>query len=110
VLQWMLIGVLFAYRGAEMIVFDDGPFEVFVWLRSLPSSMLMYDRKPARLWNTLQDLLGCPYCVGVWMSMFAAAVIVAGLRLGVMQWVLLSGSIAGGQSLLETVVRGDHDA
>jgi hypothetical protein len=57
-----LIMGLAVWRFSNMLVYDEGPGDVFGWIRR---HMIRENDKPGSLSQGMQ----CPYCVSVWLSM-----------------------------------------
>ncbi len=65
----LIFATLATFRLAEMLVVDDGPFEIFINLRGWldkprAGSMLVY-----HLRNLARGLVTCAHCAGVWISL-----------------------------------------
>ena len=96
--HWVL-AVFVCYRVTALIVYDEGPFDVFLKIRIAGGR---YDyAKNGRPATEIGRLLICPFCVGVWV----AAVLAVALRpTGVLEWGMYWLSIAGAQAFLQDVV------
>lgn len=54
------------YRLSRLIVFDEGPFDLFLKFRELVG---VYDRDVnGRAKTSIGRLFACPYCIGLWIS------------------------------------------
>jgi hypothetical protein len=85
--------VLACYRLTRLIVFDDGPFDVFAKLRVWAG---VYDyASNGRQATQLGRLLGCPYCTG----MYAAALVWF-----LPEWLVMVLAVAGGQSWVQSMI------
>lgn len=93
----LILACLAVFRAAEMIAVDDGPFDIFANIRILVGC---YDfNETGRAKTNLGRLLGCPYCVGVWLA-FIAALIIAPFDFHLpLYWF----AIAGGQAFIQTI-------
>jgi len=93
----LAIAAFACFRGGELIVKDDGPFDCFLKFRmAVGAHTLGPDNRPA---SVLGKLFSCPYCVGVWLAL-ACAVVLAPLDWHlVLYWL----AIAGGQAFLQTI-------
>lgn len=60
-LTWIGLSALASFRIAELLVIDDGPFEIFVYFRGWANSS-----NPI-LKNTGQ-VLNCVHCTGIYVS------------------------------------------
>jgi hypothetical protein len=58
----VVIVALAAYRTARMIALEDGPFDVFSRFRS------KFDKPKGVPLNWIERGVGCPLCVGFWVS------------------------------------------
>ena len=89
---------LATYRLARLIAYD----EIFAWLRERVAEV---EDVPFLAW--LNDLVNCPYCLGVWFAVAMLGLLWAGtpVTLGI---VLVLG-VAGAQDFLESASRGDRD-
>lgn len=102
-----VLAFLAVYRIAQLITIDDGPADVFVRLRTWTGC---YDLGPNGQPKTgLGKLFGCPFCVGVWVSMPLAvwATLPTILRGSWAEWPILAiimvFALSGAQSFLEIV-------
>ena len=89
----LLISILAAYRLAQLVSVDAGPFDMFKRLRLL-CGQIAYEHKNLK---TLADLVNCPFCTGVW---FALAITIA---VQPECWFVYWMAVAGGQALLQTL-------
>lgn len=105
----LLVAILACYRISALVTLDDGPFDVFIWVRAFWGRLAARNlsRLVKLLAKTVADLVHCQYCLGVWVA-GALAVILFGTNLYTLVWWL---AIAGGQSFLADVVnlRGHHE-
>jgi hypothetical protein len=89
-LPLILLSALAVFRLAELFVFDDGPFELFAYLRGwvlVGNPML----------RTIGRALSCVHCTGLYLSaLFAIPFFLQSLYIGV----LAALAIAGLQSVL----------
>lgn len=96
--DWFLFVLLtFAsYRVTQLLVYDDGPFDLILKFRV---AVGVYDRNEAgETQNPVAKLFSCPYCMGLWISFFAALVsYLYGHNLFIW-WIAIGGS----QSFLES--------
>ena len=83
-LMRLIFAVLTIYRLARMIASDDGPLFLFKRLRywakdrayyeALTTGQVIDDRHFSK-WHNLAEGLSCPYCIGVWLSLPAFALV-----------------------------------
>lgn len=99
-----LLAALACYRLSTLLVYDDGPFDIFARLRSV-AGVYRYGENG---WpeSPLGRLLSCPHCVGVWIAAGMAALVLWPGVLG--DAVLLVFAIAGVQSFLEEVTNASR--
>ncbi len=95
-LRWLL-AALACYRLAQLMALDDGPGDIFRELR-LWAGCHEYgpDGRPK---TGLGRLLGCPYCVGVWLALPCAALALRPCPLGDIALAILG--LAGAQAWLQ---------
>lgn len=95
--NWFLFVLLTlaSYRITQLLVYDDGPFDLIFKFRDWIG---VYELNQAgERQSFLGKLFSCPYCLGLWVSLFAALVgTLYGHNLFI--WWL---AIAGGQAFLE---------
>lgn len=80
----LIVGILATWRLSALLFYDTGPFGVFQHLRELAEGRAF-----------IGDLLGCFWCVSVWVGLACAAAILCGYW-----WVLLPFALSGGAVLL----------
>ena len=95
----ILIRLLFcglaAFRLAEMLVIDDGIFDIFANLRG------WFNKAPLNskgLRRTIANGLQCVYCTGVWMSILLVPTFY--ITTPATDFILLTFAVAGVQSIL----------
>jgi hypothetical protein len=93
----VLLGILACYRVTQMLVYDDGPSNIFANLRAKVWEIARQSREGSPGWN-LGRLFDCPYCMGVWVAL-AISLIVAEFSL--INWL----AISGGQAIIESLLR-----
>ncbi len=63
-IERLVICALAVYRLAEMLVMDDGPFDMFVelrgWLQRSPDKSLR---------RNFYNGVSCVYCIGTWLAL-----------------------------------------
>lgn len=91
----LILAILATYRLAQLIAFDDGPFDLIARFREF------LGRNAYRgLWvKTLADMINCPFCLGIWISLFITLSIrqYSSFLEFFLQWI----GIAGGQAFLQ---------
>lgn len=65
---WLLLMTLAVYRVARMIAYEDGPWDVFLRLRSLAFQKLRQGQMGD---HWVYRGLSCPLCVSFWLSWLA---------------------------------------
>jgi hypothetical protein len=91
---WLVVCALAAFRLAELVVIDYGPFDVFFNLRG-------WANKPptdTRFRGTLAGVLSCIHCAGLWMAVLVGLFYYSGNS--ILHLVLFIFGIAGLQSIL----------
>lgn len=86
-----LILVLATFRITEMIVVDEGPFDMFVRWRAF----LVRNAHKSKLNETLAKLFDCKFCMGIWVSLLV--VLMTNYGLGLLVFIF---AIAGAQSVI----------
>lgn len=75
----VIVGTLAVWRATHLLQAEDGPWGIFVRIRRLAGS---------GFWG---ELLDCFYCLSLWMSIPAAAIIAPSWQEGLLLWLALSG-------------------
>ena len=89
--------ILVSYRITDLIVLDDGPFDVFKKLREAIGRFAAIHRSA----KGLGKLINCPFCLGVWISGLSSLLFIFPSLPG--DIFLIAIGIAGGQALLDSV-------
>ena len=93
----VIVGVFACYRLTQLITIDDGPLEVFKWLRVMAG---VYDRGPkGHPQRMLGKLYGCPWCIGVWVALVITYFVLNSFIVSDILMLILA--IAGGQAYLQ---------
>lgn len=97
----LALAMLAAYRVTQLVVYDEGPWSLFLRLRM---RMGVYDRRANGEAKTLKGrLFACPYCMGMYVScLMAIPVLLPGW---LSDLVLIASGVAGAQAVLETLLR-----
>lgn len=96
--------VLASFRLTHLFVFDSILEPLRRWLRGAPAPGVRAGAGPGPVRRWLSDLVGCYWCTGIWVAMGLLAL----QRLWpspVTDGLLLVLAVAGGQALLESLVR-----
>ncbi len=91
---WLIVCALAAFRLAELVVVDDGPFDVFFHLRGWANKPPT--GTPVR--GMLAGALSCVHCAGIWMALLAGLLYAS--QTNVLRWILFILAVAGLQSIL----------
>ena len=93
----VVLACLACYRLSQLVALDGGPLMLFGRLRrSIGRKAAM---NPSSLWSSVAELLGCPYCLGVWFAAPLLSFVVAPAWTS--DLFLLWWGIAGTQAVLE---------
>lgn len=98
----LLFAVLTCYRLAQLLVYDDGPLFVFDRLRTFTEDRKIKEQARGKLkgpWASLDGVVTCPFCVGLWASIVCLVLIIYPTYPG--DLFLLWWGIAGGQAYLQ---------
>lgn len=90
-----VLAILACYRLSQFVAFDDGPFDLMLKIREL-IGVYDYDES-GRAKSGFAQLIGCPYCLGIWFALPLALFLQYGSP--VLAWL----GIAGGQAFLEAL-------
>jgi membrane-associated protease RseP (regulator of RpoE activity) len=103
-----ILSILAAFKFAELITIEIGPFAIFDRFRSQAGRWASGSRAKHsnisgfRSASTeFADLVNCPFCVGIWISFVLALLNLFPTFVGDAAIVFLA--IAGGQSFLQTL-------
>ena len=107
-LAWLVILAFAVFRVSWMFAREDGPFGVFAVVRE-KMRMGITNREPGKFGDfnwTLSELLNCPLCLGIWISVLALiAVTIPGIALRI---IILLLAISGMQSFLTLLIIKDE--
>lgn len=100
-LTHLIVAGLAAYRIAQLFVYDEGPFSVFLNFRV---TMGVYDLAQNGQPKTLRGrLFACPYCVGLYAAIACTLLLL--LRWPVVDLVVIIFAVAGLQAAIENRTR-----
>ena len=103
----IVLAILATYRLAQLVALDDGPFDCFVFLRDLTvysyKNKQRYLKRRGPVWHSLEELVNCPYCLGVWFAGLMTVVIAQIEPLNIWTGLLIWLGIAGGQCALQSI-------
>lgn len=95
-LRW-LFAALTVFRLSQLVVYDDGPWDVMLRLRTWAGAYdLGENGEPVMTWG---KFFACPYCVGVWLAFGVLALVFTVSVAGDM--LLAWWGLAGAQALME---------
>jgi hypothetical protein len=92
-LRW-LFAALAVYRLSQLVVYDDGPWDVLLRFRTWRG---VYDFHESG--ESGNKFLSCPFCVGVWIAGALLIVVLTETMVG--DLFLAWWGLAGAQALLE---------
>jgi hypothetical protein len=96
----VILVILSCYRIAQLFTIDSGPFDIFQIGRNKLGRMAA----GSLLAKNFAELVSCPYCLGVWISLgLTPAVIFPNLFFDA---IILIWGVAGGQALLQGITDG----
>lgn len=96
----LLLATFSLYRLAQLIAIDDGPMFVFEKIRSYIAGRAYLKEQFNHHysgWQSLNDGIRCPYCVGLWLAI-PIGILVHYNLIPDLAWLILG--IAGMQSFL----------
>ena len=102
----ILLAVLAIFRLSYMLAREDGPFGIFVRMRAYFGKAVVVDIESRQgiygpSW-TLAELVNCPHCIGFYLSILFAFLIIFPSIVG--NAVLLILGVAGTQSFLTHLI------
>lgn len=100
----LTVAILATYRIAHLLSEDDGPFYIFVRIRSLTANKALGESDVLGFWHMLDDGINCPYCLGLYAAILTGSLVALNNYYG--NIFLLIFAIAGGQSLLQNMRKG----
>lgn len=99
-----IIAILATYRMALLLSEDDGPFYVFMRLRTFTANKAMGESDGLGFWHMIDEGINCPYCMGLYAAILSGALVALNNYYG--NLFLLIFAIAGGQSVLQSLRKG----
>lgn len=84
---------LATFRLAELLVIDDGPFEIFITVRGWLSRPPV---NPMSIRGTVAGILACVHCTGFWIAFLFAIFFTNSIR----DFIVFGLAVAGIQSIL----------
>ena len=87
----LILYALAVYRITQMLIVDEGPFDVFIRFRV----MLLKNAGRNSLVDTLAKLFSCQYCMGIWVAI---------LTIFLPQIIVIFFALAGLQSILVSLI------
>lgn len=102
-----ILAVLATYRLAQLVAFEDGPLDSIASFRAF---FYVYKgkRRTGRIWDNVQALLECPYCLGVWFAGLMTLLTSLSINMDVLTIIPFWLAVAGGQSILQALL-GDEE-
>lgn len=101
----LLIAILATFRLVRLLVWDDGPGDVFKRLREKAGIRIEEGPPPIkiveeRFWA---KFLSCYWCVGVWVGILVT--ILVAIDSSILDYLLFALAIAGGSAILDSTLR-----
>lgn len=93
----VLLAILAVFRLARMIAYEFGPLMVFEKFRGYMASRAAGKTTGGWAWS-FAELVSCPYCLGLWLSIPAALMVIYPTT--PTDIILLIFGISGGQAFL----------
>lgn len=74
----LILAALTCFRLAQLIALDNGPLFIFFRLRIAVEQFIAADtkRKKSWFWKSVADGTSCPYCLGFYISLLGATLII----------------------------------
>lgn len=94
----IFLAIFACYRLSQLLVIDNGPFDIFLVIRRKAGILASEDVKWAK---EISNLLTCPYCVGMWMSLLLSMFIL--IPNPAFDFILLILGLAGAQTFLQSI-------
>lgn len=69
-----VIASLAVYRLSQLVALDDGPSFTFKRLRTFLGRKAAQELSEYGRWHQLAEFINCPFCLGVWFSLFITLV------------------------------------
>ena len=95
----LTLAALTCFRVAQLIALDKGPLLIFDKLRHRVE--LYNATHMGYWWMSVADGLSCPYCIGFYLSLLCALLVLWPTKVG--DWFLLWFGIMGAQAFLQGV-------
>jgi len=95
----IVIAILATYRLAQLIPEDEGPFFIFVRIRTFTATKAMNENNDLGFWANIDSGVNCVYCCGLYAALLVSLLVLWQNYYG--NLFLLIFAIAGGQSLLQ---------
>ena len=101
----LFIAIFAVYRLSQLLPEDDGPFFIFRRIREFCDNKAVKEQEKTGsldgIWSNINEGITCPYCMGMYISIFCCALLVWPTIPG--DLFLLVFALAGGQTLLQRV-------
>ena len=100
----IVLAILATYRLSQFVALDDGPLDCFATLRGLVSRKCQSSStRFYKIWCSINELINCPYCLGVWFAGITTIFVLQITPLNVWAGLLIWLGIAGGQCALHSI-------
>lgn len=65
---YLILGGLAAFRITEMLVVDDGPYDIFARFRGYVSQVSVPLPEKSKVLTNISSVFQCVHCMGLWVS------------------------------------------
>lgn len=96
----LLISILATYRVVQFVTYDNAPFNLMDNFRCYLGKKAAGAKKHGAWWS-LAELINCPFCTGLWVSLLITLLVFGIHWYSILIWL----AIAGGQAWLESQVQ-----
>ena len=97
-----ILAVFATYRLSQLVALDDGPLDCFATLRGLTVYSLKGNQREGRVWKSLEELVNCPYCLGIWFAGLTTLLVMQVAPMDFLTGLLFWLGVAGGQCALQS--------
>jgi len=98
-----VLATLATFRVAQLVSLDDGPLDCFAHLRGLTSYGANGKARVGAGWESLNKLVNCPYCLGVWFGALFTVATMFSVSIDLWTALVFWLAVAGGQSVLQAI-------
>lgn len=101
---WVLLAMFAVYRLARFLVYDEGPLGIGKKFRELMGAYDL-DENTGEPRTELGRAAACPYCLGMWLAIPAAAAVLLPTLIG--NALLVWMGICGAQDFMQSLTAGE---